>query len=186
MSLARKLQKVFASSASNDVRAFGKLAAGGTISYSQDPDVIQSLSAFLNGWASATVGNHSPSLQDMDSLFFLLTYQIAYLMQRGIAQYHAGQTYAAYDVCVDPDGTGIYVSQQADNTGNALNNPTWWATLASTLNTYTQAGAISSMGAYRPTEAGNLSGTVDPNFADVYAKINQILAAMRTFPVIHT
>jgi len=44
-SLARKLQKIFATNATSDVRNFGGLAAG-SISYSQDPDVIQSLGAF--------------------------------------------------------------------------------------------------------------------------------------------
>ncbi len=125
-SLARKLQKIFASSATSDVRAFGKLAAGGTIIYSQDPDVIQSLGAFLTGWKDAVVGNHSPSLQDFDSLLYLITYQLAYLTQRGMPQYLATQTYDVYDMCMDPAGTGIYVSQQTNNIGNALNNPTWW------------------------------------------------------------
>ena len=124
-SLARKLQKIFATNATSDVRNFGGLAAG-SISYSQDPDVIQSLGAFLTGWKDAVVGNHSPSLQDMDSLFFLLTYQLAYLTQRGMAQYLATQTYDVNDMCLDPAGTGMYVSQQTNNIGHALNNPTWW------------------------------------------------------------
>ena len=131
-SLVRKLQKIFATSATSDVRNFGGLAAG-SMSYSQDPDVIQSLGAFLTGWKAAVVGNHSPALQDFDSLFYLLTYQLAYLTQRGIPQYLATQTYDQYDVCLDPAGTGIYVSQQTNNTGNALNNPTWWLSLQSII-----------------------------------------------------
>ena len=88
--LTRFLQKVFGSDVgpAGNFGVFGSLAAGAP-QYSKDPKVIQSLDAWRLAWAAATVGNKSPALQDMNSLFYVALYQLAYLLQQGLPELDA-------------------------------------------------------------------------------------------------
>lgn len=124
--ITRKTQLQFGGSlgATGNIRNFGGLAASSLI-YSLDPAVIQS-SAFLSGWAAAVVGNHSPPLQDMNSLAYLWSYQLGYLMQQGVAEWDSGTTYFHYGLALDPAGTGLYESQQDTNLNHALSDTSWW------------------------------------------------------------
>ena len=133
--LARKLQQIFAGavSAANTVRNFGGLAAN-SLNYSDDPDVIQSGSAFGQGWAAAVVGQHSPALQDENSLAYLFSYQLKYLFQKGLPEYLATETYYLNGWVRDPASGMAYISQQDNNTGNALSNGSYWMSLAALLN----------------------------------------------------
>jgi hypothetical protein len=94
--IPRKTQQIFAGNnagaPSGIIAQFGSLAAS-ALNYSSDPAVIQALTAYLNGWQNATVNNKSPSLQDMNALFFLLSYQAAYGFQAGIPEWDAATTY---------------------------------------------------------------------------------------------
>ena len=85
--IARKHQKLFATSVpvTNTIAQFGSLKAAAP-AYSDDPDTIQALDAFDEGFASAVINNKAPTVQDMNGLFYLLTRQIAYLMQAGVAE----------------------------------------------------------------------------------------------------
>lgn len=133
-SLARKLQKLFAGAVSpaNTVRNFGGLAAN-SLNYSNDPDVIQSLAAFGQGWAAAVVGQHSPALQDENSLAYLFSYQLKYLFQKGLPEYLSTETYYLNAWVRDPASGMAYISQQDNNTGNALSNGSYWKSLSSLL-----------------------------------------------------
>ena len=124
--ITRKTQKQFGGSlgATGNIRNFGGLAASSLI-YSLDPAVIQS-SAFLSGWAAAVVGNHSPPLQDMNSLAYLWSYQLGYLLQQGVAEWDSGTTYFHYGLALDPAGTGLYESQQDNNLNRGLLNTSYW------------------------------------------------------------
>lgn len=115
--IIRKNQKVFgdSSGAVNNFGVFGSLAAS-SIAYSKDPDAIQSLPAFLIGWAGAVVGNKSPSFEDTNSLFLLAFRQLAYLFQAGIAEYNAETIYYIGSSC--RVGEVEYISKTDDNVGN--------------------------------------------------------------------
>ena len=128
--LQRKSAKLFAESASagiGGIAQFGSLAAGEE-NFSKDPDVIQALNAFKLGWAAACLGNKSPSLEDRNALDYLLSYQQAYIMQRGIPEWLSSETYYKGSV-VSMDNGYVYVSKTDNNTGNdpsADTNETNW------------------------------------------------------------
>lgn len=117
--LQRKSAKLFAESATagvGGVSQFGSLAEG-DINYSKDPDVIQALDAYKKGWGAAVLGNKSPAIEDRNALDYLLSYQQAYIMQRGIPEWIATETY--YQGSVVSLGNGhVYVSKTDNNTGN--------------------------------------------------------------------
>ena len=128
----RKTQQVFAGAlaASGNVAQFGSKKAT-PIVYSVDPDIIQSLAAWTNGFTSAVINNFSPAWQEMNGIFLLITQQIAYYLQAGIPEWDAGTSYAPASVVSDGTGT-IYVSMADDNLNNALSDNTKW------LNFYTR------------------------------------------------
>jgi len=140
--IARKTQQIFALNngvATNVVAEFGSLKAGAAV-YSQDPAVVQSLAAWTNGWASAVINNNAPAIQDLNALFYVLTYQLAYLFQKGIPEWDAGTTYYIGSVVTDGAGT-IFVSV-ADSNTTALTDATKWLNFYSRKVTdVTDAGA---------------------------------------------
>lgn len=130
--ITRKFQRVFADdvAATNVIAQFGSAKAA-AIEYSKDPDVIQELAAFGEGWSSATIQN-AAALQDMNGLFFLITRQIAYLMQSGVAEWDADTVYYIGSLVSDSANPNIiFVSLANDNTNNALTDATKWLCLCS-------------------------------------------------------
>lgn len=123
--ILRKAAKIFGLNAGvNQIAQFGSLAAG-SIAYSTDPDQIQSLANYLVGWFDAVVGGNSPAIEDMNALFYLLAYQVAYLLQQGIAEYNATTTY--YINSIVTSGGVNYISIVDSNVGNAVTDGTKWA-----------------------------------------------------------
>lgn len=119
--LQRKSAKLFAENASagvGGVAQFGSLAAGDA-NYSKDPDIIQALTAYKNGWSAAVVGNKSPAIEDRNALDYLLSYQQAYIMQHGIPEWISTETY--YKGSFASVGSALFVSKTDNNIGN---NPT--------------------------------------------------------------
>ena len=124
--ITKKAQKTFGGglTATNNIAQFGSLKAGSP-AYSLDPDTIQSLSAYDNGWAAAVVNNNAPALQDVNALDFLFSRQLSYLMQAGIAEWDAATTY--YIGSVVNDGYGnLYYSIADTNLNNAVTDATKW------------------------------------------------------------
>ncbi len=134
--LPRKLQKIFGGSLTpaNNLAKFGSLAAASP-GYSSDLDLIQT-TAWLSAWNNALInapgGNASPALQDMNGLFFVLTQQLAYLLQKGMADWITGETYYTNDFV--KVGGVIYISKTDSNSGNnPVSDTNNWKTLQSTL-----------------------------------------------------
>lgn len=127
--ITRKQQKVFAVNASNN-GVFGSLQANDPV-YSQDPDAIQGRTAYSNGWNDATYSAEKlPPLEEFQSLQYLFSRQIAYLMQDGIAEWNVSTTYykGALVKAIQQDGSFIlYASLIDDNTGNQVTDTTKWA-----------------------------------------------------------
>lgn len=123
--LPRVLQKIFCGGvpATNNVAVFGSLKAGAP-SYSDSVAIIQSLPAFEVGWSGATILNQAPALQDMNALFYVLSNQIAYLLQNGIPEYLSTETYYENSLCTS--GGVIYKSVVDANVGQALTNSLFW------------------------------------------------------------
>jgi hypothetical protein len=114
--IVRVTQKVFGSSGpTSDFGQFGSLAASAPVT-TKDLTVIQSLAAFDTGWAAETIATWRPALEDMNSLFYLAFYQLAYLFQSGIPEY--GTTTAYYtNSIVQVSGT-MYISLADANIGH--------------------------------------------------------------------
>jgi hypothetical protein len=123
--LTIKTQKVFCDvTPANKLGVFGSYAAGAA-AYSNDPDTLQSLTAFGAGLGSALVNNAPPAIQDIDGLGYLFSRQIAYLMQTGIPEWNASVTY--YTGSIVNDGTGaLYISVADDNLNNAISVLAKW------------------------------------------------------------
>jgi microcystin-dependent protein len=122
--LTKIAQKIFASTAGVDqVSVFGSLFAGSE-TFTADAADVQNLSNFLTGWYEAVIGGNAPTIQDMNGLHFLLSYQLAYLQQYGVAQWDAETEYQLGSI-VNEAGT-MYVSLQAANTNHAITDSAWW------------------------------------------------------------
>lgn len=124
--IIRKRQDIFAGGvpASNVVAQFGSFQ-NATPNYSHDLDVIQALPAWENGFADAVVNNYAPAMQDINALFYVVTSQLAYLMQNGIAVYNSTTEYSIGSLVTDDVG-GLYMSLTNTNTGNALTSAANW------------------------------------------------------------
>lgn len=120
--------KQFGSSGpSGDFGQFGSLAASSP-NYTKDPATIQSLAAFLTGWAAETIATNRPALEDMNGLDFLIFQALCYFQQAGIPEYDAGTTYYQYSIC--QYGGVIYQSLVDSNTGNTPAVGAYWSLLS--------------------------------------------------------
>ncbi len=120
--LPRKTVVQFGSTGvSTDFGEFGSEKAG-TPQTSQDPAVIQSLGAWLTGWATAAIGAaFNPFLEDMNGLCFVFGYFLANIFERGIPDWDAGTTYYKGAFVQDPAGSGQrFFSLTDSNLNNAL------------------------------------------------------------------
>ena len=90
--LTRKFKQIFGKDSSNN-GVFGSAAALAPAT-STDPETIESLSAFLNGWSNATEGGLKlPTLEDMQGLKYDTDYHLAYIYQDGMQVYNSQTTY---------------------------------------------------------------------------------------------
>ena len=122
--LTRKITKQFADVApTSKLAQFGSLKAG-SIAYSADPDTIQALAAFGQGFASSLINSGPPAIQEIDALFNLLTRQIGYLDQMSVPEWNAATTYFVGSL-VQSDGD-IFISMVIDNVNYAVTNTAKW------------------------------------------------------------
>lgn len=126
--LTRQNQKIFAkSSGANGIAVMGTMKTGTPV-YSTDLATIQS-TAYENGWDDAILNDKAPYLEEMNGVQYGFSYQTAYLLQEGIPEYLSTQTYYIGSLVktVDADGDVlIYQSKADDNTGNSLDDYTYW------------------------------------------------------------
>lgn len=93
MALDRKYQKIFAKNAqSTDLSIVGSKMAG-NIQYNTDIETLQSLSNWETGMRAIVSNSDAPYLQDHNSLFYVITSQLAYLFQAGIAEWNSRTEY---------------------------------------------------------------------------------------------
>lgn len=127
--LSRYTQLLFASLAgTNQIAEFGSLFAGSPQRYDGStvtPALVQAISNYLDGWESAAIGGNAPAIEDMNAICYLFSYQLAYLMQTGIAEWDSATTYYIGDVAQDGAGN-FYVSVTDSNLNNALSSTTNW------------------------------------------------------------
>jgi hypothetical protein len=126
--IARKFQKIFASSATNN-GVFGS-GADNTKVLSNDVETLQSKAAFLTGWLDAVIGTKKfPPLEEFQSLNYINTSQLAYIFQEGVPEYNALTTYYTNCIVKETGTYKLYGSVTNANVGNALSNATYWQLL---------------------------------------------------------
>ena len=119
--IPRKTQKIFALNPTKPNSEFGAIQDIG-INPSQDLDVLQQNDAWDKGWASATANPpfDIPPLNDFQTLDYVETSQIAYIMQEGISEYDPGTEYHQKSIVKKPGTYDLYGSVINVNLGNAL------------------------------------------------------------------
>jgi hypothetical protein len=190
--IARKNQKVFGATGPTGVLGqFGSYKASAP-TYSDDPDVIQQLSAFGQGLSGAIINNAPPPIQDVNSLFYLISRQIAYCMQTGISEWSAETTYYIGSMINDELGN-IYTSVVDDNLNNAITDETKWLNMTTNFSREASGsttilnedycivypvGATGPTGSITPTVSSNMRGrrllVVDYTAADTLTVVGYI------------
>jgi hypothetical protein len=122
----RITQKIFGST--SGFQQMGQIGSlnNGTPTYTTNLTTIQALGNYLVGLYSVSIGANSIAMQDLNGLFFLITSQIAYLLQVGLPEWDAATTYFIGDTASDGLGN-TYVSLTDNNLNNALSNLTNWS-----------------------------------------------------------
>ena len=127
--IVRKTAQIFGSTApSTDIEQFGAAKVTGSPNYTDDPAVIQALSAWEEGWTPALVStNNSEYKQDRNAVDYVASYQIAYNLQMGIAEWDPGTTYYTNSI-VQYNGQ-IYISlvdSNLNNTPPSTGSTSYW------------------------------------------------------------
>ena len=134
--LTRKFKKIFGKDSANN-GVFGSAAALSP-AVSTDPEVIESLAAWLEGWSDATEGGlRLPTLEDTQGLKYDTDYHLAYMYQEGIPEYNASTTYyitPSISIVKETGTTKIYKSLTDANVGNPLTDNTKWQLLGDLTN----------------------------------------------------
>lgn len=131
--LTRANQKLFAQDAGvSDLGVFGSIADSGSLTQTTNPETMQSLTAFTDGWRTAVIQNGTkilPTMQDFNSLFYLVAYQLVYLFQAGIPEWDDATAYYTNSLC-QVSGT-VYISLSDTNLNQAPGSTigTKWAIL---------------------------------------------------------
>lgn len=125
--LTRVPAKIFAENApQNVVGQFGS-ALNGTKVNTTDVNIIQGLPAYTTGWSSAVISNRNyPTLEEMNGVMKTMSYQTAYNMQKGVAEWDSQTTYYTGDICKAVGNGVLYVSRADNNIGNPVSNTTYW------------------------------------------------------------
>lgn len=118
--LPRITQKIFAQNAAeDDLLQFGSVLSG---SATPSTSIAETqTSAYQTGWRSAVISDRNyPTLGEMNAVQQVPTQQLAYLFQKGIAEWDASTTYFANVSYCQVNGV-LYQSVSDNNIGN---NPT--------------------------------------------------------------
>lgn len=136
--LTRVNQKVFASQATNN-GVFGSLQANNPQT-SNDVAVLQSLPAFLTGWDDAIEqGDKLPPLEEFQGIQYAISYQQAYMLQEGIAEWNEDTTYYKGSFCKTISGSSfkLYCSLLDNNLNKVTTNTTYWKKVMDSDDLYT-------------------------------------------------
>lgn len=169
--LQRKQQKIFAGNTTitdEQIAVFGSKTKTGTMQFSLDPDSIQTES-WGEGWQGATVLEQAPFEEDFNAVGFVDSYNIAYLLQKGIPEYSENTTYFKGSIClvINNDKPTLYYSKTDNNTGNnPATDSTNWANLYSYISSFISGnfalidGSNATFDNLSSTAKGNISSFV--------------------------
>lgn len=119
--LTRQILKVFGLLGTNDnFGQFGSQAAGLPIN-TKDIGSIQALAAWDNGIQDSLSASKAPYLDDTNGVYYVHSYQLAYLLQQGIPEWNSQTTYYALPnpSIVQANNGQWFQSLQDNNLNNA-------------------------------------------------------------------
>ena len=119
--LERKFLKIFCENnpLSQALVQYGSFAQNGLVTFSTDPEVMQALDAYLDGWIKASEYSGTqgaPGLEDYNALHYIFSYHLAYLYQSGIPEWNSQTEY--FINSFTRVGTALYFSLIDNNIGN--------------------------------------------------------------------
>lgn len=125
--LPRVPAKIFAGKAKlEDIGQFGSALTGSYVN-TTDINEIQSLPAYEEGWSNAVISERDyPTLEEMNGLQKTFSQQIAYILQKGIAEYNDKTEYYIGDICKAVGASTLYESLIDNNIGNPISDTTKW------------------------------------------------------------
>ena len=127
--LPRVTYKRFGANANlSDVGQFGSAVAGAKLD-TKDVATIQSLPAWSNGWASATMSdNKYPTRQERNGVDYVHAYQIDYMLRSGVPEYDSQTEYDTTSIVknIEDDKVVLYHSIINNNIGQSLDNIAAW------------------------------------------------------------
>jgi hypothetical protein len=119
--IPRKTAKIFAGTAGGTGVAVPGSVADGSVVYSTDLAVLQS-TAFVNGLADMIIAGTKrlEVYEEANAVDYVLSTQIAYLLERGIPEWDTGTEYNITDIVRKTGTYELYGSVGNANQGNAL------------------------------------------------------------------
>lgn len=111
-----------------EIGQFGSALAG-TYVATNDVATLQALPAYTRGWGGAVISeNNFPTLEDMNAVQRVQSYQTGYLFQEGIAEYDENTEYGLGSLCKIINGTNVKIYQSLinENVGRPITDNTAW------------------------------------------------------------
>lgn len=126
--IGRVLQNIFGEThGTNEFTQIGSVAEGAPV-YTTDPVAMQALARFKGGLFDICIGENSPIIEDINSLFYLMTRQIAYILQNGIPEWETNTVYFIGSFA--SDGSGNIYKSIIDDNENPLTDGSSWTEVA--------------------------------------------------------
>lgn len=125
--IQRILQKIFGGNApTDDIAVLGSFKTGTPV-YTDNIAALQN-NAYEEGYGAALVANEAPFMEEQNSIPYILSKQLAYIFQEGIAEYDEETTYftGSWVKGVVNNKRSIFESLTDENTGNPLTDATNW------------------------------------------------------------
>lgn len=114
--LERKQLQVFCGGAGEQQTSVFGTMKNPAPDYSKDPETLQGAN-WPQGWQNAVAADDAPFMEDMNSLFYVLSYMTKYLYQHGIPEWSNKETYTASKSVVLRNGK-FYVAKQTTGADN--------------------------------------------------------------------
>lgn len=114
--LERKQLQVFCGSAGEQQTSVFGTMKNPAPDYSKDPETLQGTN-WPQGWQNAIAADDAPFMEDMNSLFYVLSYMVKYLYQHGIPEWNNKETYTASKSVVLRNGK-FYLAKQTTGADN--------------------------------------------------------------------
>lgn len=156
MPILREEQKIFGETGSNS--QFGKIGsdAAGSPETTKDLAEIQSLPQYSGGlFAITDSANEPPRIEDLNSLYYLITKQLKYLFQAGTPEWNSVENYFV-DQSFVIEGGATYKALTDNQNKQPSSNPSDWKIMLGSDGAYLKSEVVPKIG-------GEFTGSIKAN-----------------------